>query len=213
MRVKRNDGELEDPLVPVVDAIAAFLDKPNDSTKGHCTWSQLEYCRATGRKRRTRAREEDGRAAKYGRRLPHRLDDALVRTSVFLFPYIGAYVFSTELIPFSAWGAASLSHIDLFGAKFDGHTTALLAMTANSPQLVISIIYLFSTRPSLRSRWLMDGIASGSTASHCVFLSRQVPKETHISFNFLYDSVFHLVSLVAYCIGPPRKHCLWCVWT
>jgi hypothetical protein len=35
----RNDGELEDPLVTVGDTIAAFPNNPDESTKGHCTWS------------------------------------------------------------------------------------------------------------------------------------------------------------------------------
>lgn len=56
------------PLVTVGDAVAAFLDTPDESTRGYCTYSKSEYFWKTGRLKRTLACEEDGRAAKWDRR-------------------------------------------------------------------------------------------------------------------------------------------------
>jgi hypothetical protein len=64
----RGVDEVGDPLVTIGDAIASFLAEPDESTKNHCSWSQTEYLWETGRIKRTRAREEDGLAAKLDRR-------------------------------------------------------------------------------------------------------------------------------------------------
>jgi hypothetical protein len=47
------------------------------------------------------------------------------------------------LVPFTAWGTSSSAQYSLGLGKFDAQSTALLALIANSPQLLISLIYLF----------------------------------------------------------------------
>jgi hypothetical protein len=64
----QEDDETKAPMVTIGDAVASFLEKPDESTKNHCCWSQNEYFWKIGRIRRTRAREEDGRAATLDRR-------------------------------------------------------------------------------------------------------------------------------------------------
>lgn len=56
----QTDEEL--PMVTLGDAVTAFLEAPDENTSGHCTFSKTEYFWATGRIRRTKARQEDGRA-------------------------------------------------------------------------------------------------------------------------------------------------------
>jgi hypothetical protein len=56
------------PLVTVGDAVAAFLEDPDESTRGYCTYSTGEYFCKTGRLKRTLAREKDGRATKWDKR-------------------------------------------------------------------------------------------------------------------------------------------------
>jgi hypothetical protein len=47
------------------------------------------------------------------------------------------------VIPLTAWGTASPAHSSFGRERFDGQGTAVLALIANSPQLLISLIYLF----------------------------------------------------------------------
>lgn len=64
----RNPVDKDAPLVTVGDAVAGFLDDPDQSTRGYCAYSMAEYFWKTGRLKRTPAREEDGRAAKWDKR-------------------------------------------------------------------------------------------------------------------------------------------------
>lgn len=64
---KGTDGK-NPPLVTMGDAISSFLEAPDSSTRGYCTYSKAEFFWKTGYLKRTLAREQDGRAAKWDRR-------------------------------------------------------------------------------------------------------------------------------------------------
>jgi hypothetical protein len=56
------------PLVTIGDAIASFLEAPDSSTHGYSTYDKADFFWRTGRLKRTLAREQDGRAAKWDKR-------------------------------------------------------------------------------------------------------------------------------------------------
>jgi hypothetical protein len=60
--------DISPPLVTVGDAIASFLEAPDSSTHGYSTYSKADFFWKTGRLKRTLAREQDGRAAKWDKR-------------------------------------------------------------------------------------------------------------------------------------------------
>jgi hypothetical protein len=64
----KGTDEMNPPLVTIGDAISSFLEAPDSSTRGSCTYSKAEFFWKTGRLKRTLAREQDGRAAKWDRR-------------------------------------------------------------------------------------------------------------------------------------------------
>jgi hypothetical protein len=64
----KGTNDTSPPLVTVGDAVASFLEAPDESTRGYCTYSKAEYFWKTGHLKRTLAREQDGRAAKWDKR-------------------------------------------------------------------------------------------------------------------------------------------------
>jgi hypothetical protein len=64
----KGTNDMSPPLVTVGDAVASFLEAPDESTRGYCTYSKAEYFWKTGQLKRTLAREQDGRAAKWDKR-------------------------------------------------------------------------------------------------------------------------------------------------
>jgi hypothetical protein len=64
----KGTNDTSPPLVTIGDAVASFLEAPDESTRGYCTYSKAEYFWKTGRLKRTLAREQDGRAAKWDKR-------------------------------------------------------------------------------------------------------------------------------------------------
>lgn len=64
----KGTDDMNPPLVTIGDAISSFLEAPDSSTQGYCTYGRSEFLWKTGRLKRTLAREQDGRAAKWDRR-------------------------------------------------------------------------------------------------------------------------------------------------
>lgn len=64
----KSTDDMNPPLVTIGDAISSFLEAPDSSTRGYCTYSKAEFFWKTGHLKRTLAREQDGRAAKWDRR-------------------------------------------------------------------------------------------------------------------------------------------------
>lgn len=162
------------PLVTIGDAISSFLEAPDSSTRGHCTYSRTEFLWKTGHLKRTLAREQDGRAAKWDRRCEgiweERVNnygsaiskrkrvlltflwvitsslstvDTKAPSSGFGIPLSGLILFAASLIPVTPWAGASPLRFSAGPQKFDGNTTAKLAFIANSPQLLLSVVYLY----------------------------------------------------------------------
>jgi hypothetical protein len=64
----KGTDDISPPLVTIGDAIASFLEAPDSATQGYSTYSKTGFFWKTGRLKRTLAREQDGRAAKWDRR-------------------------------------------------------------------------------------------------------------------------------------------------
>ena len=64
----KGTDDMNPPLVTIGDAISSFLEAPDSSTRGYCTYSKAEFFWKSGHLKRTLAREHDGRAAKWDRR-------------------------------------------------------------------------------------------------------------------------------------------------
>jgi hypothetical protein len=64
----KSTDEMTPPLVTIGDAISSFLEAPDSSTRGYCTYSTAEFFWRSGHLKHTLAREQDGRAAKWDRR-------------------------------------------------------------------------------------------------------------------------------------------------
>jgi hypothetical protein len=71
-------------------------------------------------------------------------------------------LFAAGLIPLTPWATASPLRFSVGSQKFDGNTTARLAFIANSPQLLLSVVYLFFnnlfTSMALAYEWGQFGI-------------------------------------------------------
>jgi hypothetical protein len=52
-------------------------------------------------------------------------------------------LFAAGVIPLTPWATASSSRFTVGPQKFDGNTTARLAFIANSPQILLSVVYLY----------------------------------------------------------------------
>lgn len=69
--------------------------------------------------------------------------DTDASSSGFGIPLSGLLLFATGWIPFTPWAAASPLRFSAGSQKFDGNTTSRLAFIANSPQLLLSVIFLY----------------------------------------------------------------------
>ncbi|KAF3009632.1 hypothetical protein E8E13_007344 [Curvularia kusanoi] len=153
----KGTDDAKPPLVTIGDAISSFLEAPDSSTRGYCTYSKAEFLWKTGQIKRTLAREQDGRAAKWDRRCDgiweertYNYGSAISKRKRVLLTFLGFGIptsgllfFAVGWIPVTPWAAASPLRFSVGSQRFDGNTTAQLAFIANSPQLLLSIIFLY----------------------------------------------------------------------
>jgi hypothetical protein len=121
-------------------------------------------------------------------------------------------LFDADMIPLTLWATASSLRFTVGAQNFDGNTTARLAFIANSPQLLLSVVFLYFnnmfTSMALAYEWRHFGTRSKGLRvtkprrkqSETYFL--QLPLKTGVPLNALSGS----------CTGWLLRRSLSCGW-
>ncbi|KAL5385534.1 hypothetical protein DPSP01_004647 [Paraphaeosphaeria sporulosa] len=155
----RSNLDTELPLVTVGDAVAAFLEQPDASIRGYCTYSAKDYIWKAGRRKQTLEEAESYYAEKLARRRQGIWETQQVRYAyaitrrkrkvliivggLSIMNLVGSFPALGDKFSFGTWGAASTARFAIGQQRFDGGSTSLLAFVANAPQLFLSLIYLY----------------------------------------------------------------------
>ncbi|KAL5418635.1 hypothetical protein PMIN04_007255 [Paraphaeosphaeria minitans] len=155
LTVRKSDLDKEPPLVTIGDAVVAFLEQQDCLTDGHCTYSVQDLYWKIRRKNRGQHRMQNGQARRLGRRCKGVWERRRLRYfsavskrkfAALCVMAIVSIVCTTQIPAFmriGAWGTASRTRFTVGLQRFDGGSTARLALISNVPQLVLSVLYLY----------------------------------------------------------------------
>ncbi|KAF2437912.1 hypothetical protein P171DRAFT_477820 [Karstenula rhodostoma CBS 690.94] len=140
LTIMKSNLDTELPLVTVGDAVAAFSEHPDVLTHGHCTYSVKEYLWKVGQIKQKQVDKQGYHAERLIRRREGVWETREVRYAYAITKW--KRVVLVIVFSLAAWGSASTARFAT-GQRLDGSSTSRLAFVANSPQLVLSLIYLF----------------------------------------------------------------------